>query len=116
MLSRPDLLTNPEGFTREECMALYHDVRRYFDEFCHSIQNEGDQWNKLKEYMRFGTTGNRNNRITERRIIIRTSILIGCVLVRESEMDGDAFPSRYKRSYPPNYGYTVLDMYISKTV
>lgn len=117
IFSRPDLLTNPNGLTQEDCKDLYLDMRRFYDARITDDSDESNQKSILKMYMPSGSNDDSRSSVTERRIIMRTSLLIGCVLVREldDEIRGDSFPSRDNKSkYPENYRYRVLDMYLSK--
>jgi len=102
------------GLSANECQELYYDMRRFFERY----RNSKDVKKDLRKYSICGAPRRNDPVVADKRTLIRSGLLIGCVLVRESEgleRAGVPFPSRENvRMYPRVYRYTGLDMLLSK--
>lgn len=110
------LCTRP--LSKKQCQDLYLDIRKFFDE----IPVELSEKEKRQRLVSYTSCGNKrkNDESVSRRLVVRTALIVGCTLVRESEgqvLAGKkkAFPDRLNASrYPRDYPYTILDMFLAK--
>lgn len=97
-----------------DCRELYRDMRSFYDR----VASVGDAKKALREYSKCGHSVRTNPFLNDTRALVRTGMLIGCVLIREEEgleTAGKPFPPRDNvQMYPEGYKYTVLDMFLSK--
>ena len=104
-----------DGLTSAQCRDLYLDLRRFYREKATAGSKE-EARKILTEYAQCDVIQSKADGPTCKRIMIRTGIVIGCVLVHDVEGHKEVFPSRENESrYPEGYEYTYLDMAISKS-
>lgn len=116
LFDRDSLLES--GLSANECKELYYDMRRFFERSFERSRNVDDVKKDLKTYFSCGNHNRGDPVVTSKSVVIRTGLLLGCILVRDlegSERAGDPFPSpEIVRMYPHGYRYMVLDMFFSK--